>query len=356
MSVQKRRDGRGRVRYQVYVWDSLARRKRYVGTFDRQRDAEEAERKYKLRRAVGDEPQRREEISFEALAGRWSTTLVHVRPSTREDYRKAIRRVSPYLGRKLVSEIERRDFDELIVGLSTRYSARTVRKTVTITKMVFRFAIDWGYVDSLPTGGSRLNLPRVRKRRFDPLTKEEVRRLIECAPDYWKPWYLFMLTTGARRSESFGLQACDLDLDHGFVRIRQQLIKGKLVTLKTEAADRRCPLPVQTVEALISHMRSRPANQLDLVFPSPEGRPVDPSNFYARVWNPTRVAAGLPKLRVHDCRHHVASLMLSQGRSIKYAQTVMGHATASVLLDVYGHLAPGEEVEAMDDMSRWMEL
>jgi integrase len=181
-----------------------------------------------------------------------------------------------------------------------------------------------------------------------------VDNLVACAPDYWRPLYLLLLTTGLRRAEALGLTVRDLDLNGSVLHVRHQLVKRELVDLKTDAAYRKVPLPTRTVEALRLHLLVRPENQLDLVFPTPEGKPVEPSNFYARVWIPTREKAGLPNLRIHDCRHHVASLMLSRGRSIKYVQTVLGHATASVLLDIYAHVTPGEQAIASADMERWL--
>ncbi|HZD69279.1 MAG TPA: tyrosine-type recombinase/integrase, partial [Actinomycetes bacterium] len=54
-------------------------------------------------------------------------------------------------------------------------------------------------------------------------------------------------------------------------------------------------------------------------------------------------AAGLPEaLRWYDLRHTAASLLIREGASIKAVQKQMGHATAAITLDVYGHLFPDE--------------
>jgi hypothetical protein len=45
-------------------------------------------------------------------------------------------------------------------------------------------------------------------------------------------------------------------------------------------------------------------------------------------------------LRLYDLRHTAASLMIRQGASIKAVQKQLGHATASITLDTYGHLFP----------------
>jgi integrase len=58
----------------------------------------------------------------------------------------------------------------------------------------------------------------------------------------------------------------------------------------------------------------------------------------------TRAAqrAGLGEVRFHDLRHHYASLLIADGRSLKAVQSAMGHATASETSDTYGHLWPAE--------------
>jgi site-specific recombinase XerC len=45
-------------------------------------------------------------------------------------------------------------------------------------------------------------------------------------------------------------------------------------------------------------------------------------------------------------RHTAASLMIRRGASVKAVQRQLGHATASITLDVYGHLFP-DELEAL---------
>ena len=43
-------------------------------------------------------------------------------------------------------------------------------------------------------------------------------------------------------------------------------------------------------------------------------------------------------MRVHDLRHTAASLWLAAGADPKVVQRVLGHATAAMTLDLYGHL------------------
>jgi integrase len=77
----------------------------------------------------------------------------------------------------------------------------------------------------------------------------------------------------------------------------------------------------------------------DLVFSAPAGGPLRGSNFRTRVWARALVGAGVePGLRPHDLRHTAASLMIASGASIKAVQRQLGHASAAMTLDRYGHL------------------
>jgi hypothetical protein len=53
-------------------------------------------------------------------------------------------------------------------------------------------------------------------------------------------------------------------------------------------------------------------------------------------------------LRLYDLRHSCASLLIAQGASVKAVQKQLGHKTASITLDTYGHLFPSE-MEALGE-------
>jgi site-specific recombinase XerC len=79
------------------------------------------------------------------------------------------------------------------------------------------------------------------------------------------------------------------------------------------------------------------------VFTAPQGGPLREQKFVAVLFKPAAVRAGLPRrLRFHDLRHTCASLLIAQGASVKAVQAQLGHASATVTLDRYGHLFPDE--------------
>jgi integrase len=75
------------------------------------------------------------------------------------------------------------------------------------------------------------------------------------------------------------------------------------------------------------------------LFVAPGGGPLRESNWKRSVgWRAARVAAAVPDVRVHDLRHTAASLWLAAGADPKVVQRVLGHATAAMTMDLYGHL------------------
>jgi integrase len=86
------------------------------------------------------------------------------------------------------------------------------------------------------------------------------------------------------------------------------------------------------------NLRSEYNGPTDLVFGSAVGTPMDPGNFVRREFTPARDKAGLPGFRWHDLRHFAVSALIEQRADIKLIQAVAGHSSATITLDVYGHL------------------
>ena len=58
-------------------------------------------------------------------------------------------------------------------------------------------------------------------------------------------------------------------------------------------------------------------------------------------WSAVTAAAWVPGFRVHDLHHSAASVWLAAGADPKVVQRVLGHASAAITMDLYGHLADG---------------
>jgi integrase len=68
------------------------------------------------------------------------------------------------------------------------------------------------------------------------------------------------------------------------------------------------------------------------------GGMLDNTNFRRNIWNPAARSIGLAGFTPHDLRHTTASLAVSAGANVKALQRLLGHASASMTLDVYSAL------------------
>ena len=96
-------------------------------------------------------------------------------------------------------------------------------------------------------------------------------------------------------------------------------------------ADREVPIPRFLIDDL--------GAPDEFVFPGPRsGRPLRPPVFRRSAFDAAAASIGRPGLHLHELRHTAASLAIASGADIKVVQAMLGHASAGMTLDQYGHL------------------
>ena len=60
------------------------------------------------------------------------------------------------------------------------------------------------------------------------------------------------------------------------------------------------------------------------------------------------LAVSIRHVRFHDLRHTFASMLIQNGESLVYVRDQLGHSSIQVTVDIYGHLVPGSNREAVD--------
>ena len=74
---------------------------------------------------------------------------------------------------------------------------------------------------------------------------------------------------------------------------------------------------------------------------------MEPSNL-RKLFNRLLTDAKLRRVRFHDLRHSFASMLLQNGEPLTYVKEQMGHSSIKVTVDIYGHLVPGGNRQAVD--------
>ncbi len=112
---------------------------------------------------------------------------------------------------------------------------------------------------------------------------------------------------------------------------------------KTHQA-RSVPVPAFLRDLLTEHVADLNADTL--VFSAPRGGVLRVGNFRRRWFDEAARTVGLEGFVPHELRHTAASLAIAAGASVKGVQSMLGHASATLTLDRYGHLF-GDELDAV---------
>ena len=157
----------------------------------------------------------------------------------------------------------------------------------------------------------------------------------------------------------------DVDMEAAALQVRGTLqrTKGALTVTepKTAHSRRGAALTSLAVEALRRHRVRQAQERLllgaawqdhGLVFCRPDGRPLDGTGMLRTDFYPLLKRAGLPQVRFHDLRHSAATLLLSQGIHPKIVSELLGHTTIRVTMDIYSHVLPDMQREAVLAMER----
>ncbi len=177
------------------------------------------------------------------------------------------------------------------------------------------------------------------------------------ATEYYALFFL-ALYTGMRRSELLGLRWPDIDLDLCELSVNRSLHHLQNGTFvfrqpKTAKSRRLIALTPSTVIVLREYKEKQRATQRllgatfaedSLVFCQASGTPLLPSTV-SHAFHKMSKKLGL-NVRLHDCRHTHASLLLKQGVSIKVIQERLGHSSINITMDIYAHVMPGMQENA----------
>jgi integrase len=151
---------------------------------------------------------------------------------------------------------------------------------------------------------------------------------------------LFLAYTGARFGEMAALRVARLDLRRNRAVLVESVtpVQGQgLVWGSTKTHQRReVPIPRFLSDELAEQVKGKQPD--DLVFAGiRNGQPLRVSTFRTAFSAAAR-AIGVPDLHPHQLRHTAASLAIASGADVKVVQQMLGHSSATMTLDTYGHL------------------
>ena len=144
-------------------------------------------------------------------------------PKTCKDYMNNAARAVDGLG-KLgivnVSELNLKTATKLQQALQkTGVSHNTINKSVVKLKAILEYGLDNKLIAENPIAKITL-LPTVRVKYRRAYTTEEVHILLKLAPDNWRPFYHFAVSTGCRMAEIANIRWEDINIPGSTIRIK----------------------------------------------------------------------------------------------------------------------------------------
>ena len=311
-------------------------------------------------------------VTLQAYATPWLDHIKQVRKhTTHEDYKKRLNQwILPELGPLRLADVTREKVRGMVTEqLNRALSPKTVQNNVRVLSSLLSQAIEDGLISVNVALKPGKFLPKVSKRRqVNPFTREEVSIFLAAAQRHaarYFPLFLCAARTGLRLGELLALQWGDLDFKGRFLLVQRNYTHGQVTTPKSGEV-RRVDMSRELTQTLADLHTER---QLDAsangwssipewVFCSETGGLLDGDNLRHRAFYSLLKVSGLRKIRFHDLRHTFASLLLQQGESPVYVKEQMGHSSIAITVDLYGHLIPGGNRQAVDRldepvMPRW---
>lgn len=299
-----------------------------------------------------------ENMRFSELADWYFTNYApqELKESTIYTYKGQYKKhIAPVLGNMKLKDITTPKLMQIVQ--SYKLNPATVRKIYVIIQSIFRRAVEQGFIRSNPC--HNVILPKNKEQnKVMALNEDELRRFVElinessCDEDL-KRIFTFLLFTGMRCGECFGLSWEDVDFDNMTISIRHTLndVGGKhsITPPKTKKSIRTICMSSTTAAILkeqheyIEQVKQALGTSFahpEMVFPSAKGNYRDRSSVLTSLNRLTK-GTEFAHMTLHKLRHCNATMLLNMGVELKAISDHLGHCDINVTANIYADVLEG---------------
>jgi integrase len=249
-------------------------------------------------------------------------------------------------GERPLSSIPRSEVQALMNGLDLAPS--TKRIVLQHLRALFTMAVDDQLLSRSPARGIKIARPAA----FEIVapTVEQVAALHDSAPGIFRVAVALGAGLGLRQSEARGLTMDRVAFLRREVTVDRQATPDASgwAPTKTERSNRIVPAADAILAELAVHVERHGHGPHGHLLHR-DGQALN-FNAFASLWRKTKAAAGVD-VRFHDLRHHLASELLADGRSLVAVARVLGDTEVTVL-KTYGHLVEGDDERVRSAVER----
>lgn len=235
------------------------------------------------------------------------------------------------------------------------------KKIIEVLRGCYKYAKKLNLVNYLPTDIE--TIPQ-EKERVVVWNEDQLKFFLSEIKDTWLYLPVLIISlTGLRIGELCGLRWDNVDLENGFINIREQVIQDKtnhqLIhtrILKTNSAFRSISIPNNLVKLLIEHKNNQPNNNIegfvilnrDNVMCNPRNVSMDFTKKVQKYKELEDKSKEIPQISIHGLRHTHATVLLLKGENIKVISKRLGHTSTKITWDTYSHVLPEMEKQTAD--------
>lgn len=255
--------------------------------------------------------------------------------------------IIPFFGVQQIDQIKTTDVRIWVNKQLEKVSPKTVAEKLSIIRTIFRYAFEDEVIARNPVDTVRL--PTHAKPDVEPLSTDDVKRLLSVAEGWYRNFLAMAVYTGMRTGEMIALQWEDIDMDTGYIRVRHSITRGVLSTPKTLESVRDIPI----IPALMKYIKSQfleTGLNGGFIFRVSTGAHIhDASNIRKNYWNHTVKRAGIIYRKPYSTRHTFAVEMLNSGKvKVMDIARMMGHTSPQMLMTKYARYIKSEQIKAID--------
>lgn len=286
------------------------------------------------------------DICFEQIVYEWlGYKRIMIKESTLSSYRYYINKyLFPYMQNMSVEEMIKYDYNKIILELSQKLSAKTVKDISCILKSVLKY-IENEY--ECKTKMDKINLPKNIRNNvviFSEKEKAKLERYCLKENSVKAIGIIICLNTGLRIGEVCALKWEDIDMDKKIIYIRHTLERvydfEKNVTKlildipKTQNSIREIPISNKLYE-ILKKVKKRHKGK-DFFLSETNNKAIEPRNYeyyYKRILKKCKIRP----YKFHTIRHTFATECIKVGMDIKTLSEILGHSNVDITLNIYVH-------------------
>ncbi|MEU6184535.1 tyrosine-type recombinase/integrase [Nocardia sp. NPDC047038] len=292
-------------------------------------------------------------LTVAEMGAAWIARQVHTKESWSERVESIWRvHIEPHWGTRQLASITRPEIRDWIAGIDRAPS--TVADIHGVLSSILSEAVDERRIPANPAAG--VPLPRRVPVDHVYLTHDQVARLAaECSRNH--EIVMLLAYSGLRWGEMAALRPRDVDLRRRRIHVVRSASKVNSRTVITTPKTwelRSVAVPAEVAD-LLAPVVAAQRDPVGLLWSRPsDGGPIRPpttTHWFTKAVGRCIAAsvpldddgqpdgpATFPRVTAHQLRHTAASLMIASGAHVKTIQRQLGHKSATMTLDNYGHL------------------